>query len=113
VSDVIAPEHLAPEVRASLESAVAHCRAALADYRAGVLDEAELRDALYHGGLVARGGEAWMLDVQAGCWWRFDGVGVDQFPSARVASGFARLRSVIDELAAARADRNVAQGGPR
>ena len=45
----------------ALSRAVATCRERLADYRAGILDEGELRFALSRAGLVVRGDEAWLL----------------------------------------------------
>jgi hypothetical protein len=97
---VIAPEHLATELRDSLESAATCCRTALADYLAGVLDQGELRESLFRAGVVEHRGEAWLLDLSAGCWWRYDGVGVEVFGDVHVHTDFARLRAVIDELAA-------------
>ena len=80
-----------------LESAAELCRRALADYRSGVIDEAELRCLLYRNGLVQWPDEAWLLDLGSGRWWRYDGVVLRDSGDQTRASA-ERLRDVVDEL---------------
>ena len=92
-------DYVDSHLRKSLEAAVTECRNALADYRSGILDKRELRDALFQAGLVEHAGQAWLLDLQASRWWRYDGVVVDASAAALTNVGLDRLRAVIDELA--------------
>jgi hypothetical protein len=55
----------------ALLGALTACREALADYRAGFLDDEELRRVLLGTGVVRRGDEAWLLDVEGGHWHRW------------------------------------------
>ena len=94
----------------ALESAAELCRRALADYRSGVIDEAELRCLLYRTGLVQWPDQAWLLDLETGRWWRYDGVVLrDGGEPARTP--VARLRDVVDELTDGMVDIKV--GGRR
>lgn len=93
------PGRFDPDVQQTLDSAEELCRRALADYRAGLLDEDELRVQLFRHGLVQWPDVAWLLDMGAGRWWRYDGVGIGPEAVAGDGPGVARLRSVIDELA--------------
>lgn len=95
-----AAEQFDPDLYEALDSAVELCRRAMADYRAGVLDEDELRRLLFRGGLVQWPDQAWLLDLQAGRWWRYDGVGMGSDAIELDNPGVARLQGVIDELAA-------------
>jgi hypothetical protein len=92
-------ERTDPALVAALEGALGACRQALADYQAGLLDDDEVRRVLYEAGLVHREGEAWLLDLHAGQWWRYDGLALDA-PERSPLSGpaVARLRHVIDDL---------------
>ena len=83
----------------ALDSAVEICRRAMADYRAGLIDEDELRSLLFHAGLVQWLDQAWLLDLNAGRWWRYDGVGLVDDDLPVTSAGVARLRDVVDELA--------------
>lgn len=71
----------------------------MADYRAGLIDEDELRGQLFRVGLVHWPNQAWLLDLHAGRWWRYDGVGLVGDGVPVTSSGVARLRDVVDELA--------------
>ncbi|HET6963195.1 MAG TPA: hypothetical protein VFH58_00380 [Acidimicrobiales bacterium] len=82
----------------ALESAAELCRRALADYRGGVIDEAELRCLLYRTGLVQWPDQAWLLDLKTGRWWRYDGV-VLRDGGERAQAAVTRLLDVIAELA--------------
>ena len=82
----------------ALEAAVDLSRHALADYRAGVLDEAELRRILFRAGLVQWPDEAWLLDLRNNEWRRYDGLGLGSSVPLD-AMGVAELRTVLDELA--------------
>ena len=62
-----------------MERAVAACQQALVDYKSGLLDEEQLRRALYRDGMVLGDGEAWLLDVASGAWTRYDGIGSERF----------------------------------
>ena len=79
--------------------AVEACQHALVDYQTGLLDEEQLRHALYRDGIVLGDGEAWLLDVASGRWSRYDGIGTEQVSrfaaereSARTAFDAATLR---------------------
>lgn len=60
---------------------MAACRQALVDYQAGLLNEEQLRKALFHAGMVLGDNEAWLLDVAGGAWSRYDGIGTERFPA--------------------------------
>jgi hypothetical protein len=60
-----------PALAELLAAALSRCREALADYRAGVLDEAGLRLALDRDGVVRRGDETWQLDLDGEHWNRW------------------------------------------
>ena len=85
-----------------LEAAVDACRVALAEYRAGLLDVDELRSVLVAAGVVHRQHDVWLLDLEAGRWWHYDGVAVGMHAEPVTAST-ARLRDVIKELTGASA----------
>jgi hypothetical protein len=61
----------------AMARAVAACQQALVDYQTGLLDEEQLRHALFRRGMVLRDGEAWLLDVASGRWSRYDGIGTE------------------------------------
>jgi hypothetical protein len=83
-----------------LAAAIDACRAALADYEAGLLTDAELRQGLFRAGLVQGAGEAWMLDLERGTWQRYDGVSLTE-PSFRVHSTqLARWRDTLERVRA-------------
>lgn len=87
-----------PALRAALDSALAACRQGLADYQAGLLDEAELRQVLVHAGLVHRADDAWLLDLDHGCWRRYDGVAIESSSPSLTSAGVGRMRRVVDDL---------------
>jgi hypothetical protein len=64
----------------AMARAVEACQQALVDYQTGLLDEDQLRRALYVDGVVLGQGEAWLLDVAAGRWQRYDGIGTEALP---------------------------------
>jgi hypothetical protein len=74
----VAEEHLRPVD--AMERAVAACHQALVDYQTGLLDEEQLRRALFHDGIILGDSEAWLLDIAAGGWSRYDGIGTERFP---------------------------------
>lgn len=95
-----------PNLDFALESAADMCQRAVADYRSGLIDEAELRCLLYRTGLVQWPDQAWLLDLEAGRWWRYDGVALrDGGESAKTP--VALLRDVVIELARGLADGDV------
>ena len=63
----------------AMERGAAACRQALVDYQAGLLNEEQLRRALFHAGMVLGDDEFWLLDVAGGAWWRYDGIGTERF----------------------------------
>jgi len=63
------------------ERAVATCRQALVDYQSGLLDEDQLRQALYRNGMVVGDSETWLLDIAGGTWRRYNGVTTEQIPA--------------------------------
>jgi hypothetical protein len=65
----------------AMERGVAACRQALVDYQAGLLNEEQLRRALYQAGMVLGDNEAWLLDVAGAAWSRYDGIGTERFPA--------------------------------
>ena len=54
---------------------------ALVDYQTGLLDEEQLRRALYGAGIVLGDTEAWLLDVASGTWRRYDGISTERIPA--------------------------------
>jgi hypothetical protein len=54
-----------------LDAALVRCREAIADYRAGLLDEDDLRRTLRRDGVVRCGRETWQLDLEAEHWHRW------------------------------------------
>ena len=86
-------------LRETLEAALERCRGTLADYQAGVLDDDEVRRALFHAGLVVWHDEAWLLDLQVGRWFRYDGLAVGAATAPLSSAGVARIRLAIDDLA--------------
>jgi hypothetical protein len=83
-----------------LAEAVEACRAALADYEAGLLTDSELRHGLFRAGLVQGDDEAWLLDLERGSWQRYDGVSLTE-PTFRVHSTqLARWRDTLDRVRA-------------
>jgi hypothetical protein len=69
--------------------AVAACQQALIDYQTGLLDEEQLRRALFSGGMVFADGEAWLLDVAGAGWSRYDGIGTERLPLGADGAGAA------------------------
>jgi len=96
---VSATEHVDVTPDEALDAAVELCRQAMADYRAGLLDENELRSLLFRAGLVQCPDHAWLLDLHAGRWWRYDGVAIVNDGVPVTSAGVARLRDVVEELA--------------
>lgn len=96
-------ENFSPDLHETLERAVDACRHALADYRSGIIDAAELRRALFRWGLVQWPDAAWLLDLQTGTWWRYDGLAFDGTPLGLRAAELARLRGAVSEMATATA----------
>lgn len=88
-----------PALRAALASALDACRRGLVDYQAGLLDDAELRQVLVHAGLVHRGDEAWLLDLEAGRWRKYDGLAVGASGPPLSSVGVGRMQLAIDRLA--------------
>ncbi len=95
----MAGHEAAEELRGRLEAALRECRVALSEYQSGLVDEAELRRALKHHGMVEDDDAVWLLDLSAGRWCRYDGLSVDPVPSPLDAVQLSRLRGVIDRLA--------------
>lgn len=58
-------------LRALLDAALVQCRESIADYRAGIIDEDELRHLLRRDGIVRRAGETWHLDLEDEHWHRW------------------------------------------
>ena len=87
-----------PALQAALESALDACRRGLADYQAGLLNDAELRQVLVHAGLVHRGGEAWLLDLEAGRWRTYDGLALGSTGPTLSSAGVRRMQRAIDRL---------------
>ena len=83
---------------ADLDAAVESCRAALADYEAGLLSDTELRHELFGAGLVRRSDEVWLLDLERGAWQRYDGVSLTEPMSRLDSSRVDRWREVLDRL---------------
>ena len=75
---------------------MAACRQALVDYQAGLLNEEQLRRALFQAGMVLGDDEAWLLDVDGGAWSHYDGIGTE-----RVAVDASDGRGVDREFDAA------------
>jgi hypothetical protein len=86
------------ELRTALEAALVTCREALGDYQAGLLGDDEVRHILFDAGLVRREREAWLLDLHAQQWWRYDGLAMGAAPAPLTSGGVARLRESIDTL---------------
>lgn len=55
-------------LQSALDDALAVCREKVVEYRAGLLDEAELHRELRRAGLVRRGDDVWLLDVDTEQW---------------------------------------------
>lgn len=55
-------------LHSALDAALAVCREKVVEYRAGLLDEDELHRELRRAGLVRRGDDAWLLDVDTEQW---------------------------------------------
>jgi len=55
----------------ALENAVLVCETALADYQAGLLDDAELRRTLERAGMVHTDAGSWFLDIESRHWRRY------------------------------------------
>jgi hypothetical protein len=64
----------------AMARAVEACRQALVDYQTGLLDEEQLRHALFRDGIVIGAGEAWLLDVASGRWSRYEGIDAEPLP---------------------------------
>jgi hypothetical protein len=100
------PHQVDPRARA-----VAACRQSLVDYQSGLLDEEQLRRALYRDGLLLGSGEAWLLDVAGGTWRRYDGISTERItghslgdavpPRAFDAATLRRWQQGLDGLQAA------------
>ena len=97
---MIVDQTIKPDLRVALGSALDQCREAVADYRAGLLDDDEVRHALFHAGLVHWHHEVWLLDLRGERWWRYDGVGLGAGCEAWMGPGAVRLRHAVDDLAA-------------
>jgi hypothetical protein len=79
----------------ALERAVLVCEAALADYQAGLLDDAELRRTLERAGTVQTDAGAWFLDIESGSWQRYLPVPADlPFDARTVRRWRAGLRQL-------------------
>jgi hypothetical protein len=65
-----------------LAVAATACQQALTDYRSGLLDEREVTRALVRSGVVIAADEVWLLDTNAGQWWRYVGGEPTVAPSA-------------------------------
>ena len=87
-----------PERSTELAAAVEACRAAIADYEAGLLSDEELRHGLFSAGLVHGDGVAWLLDLERGSWQRYDGVSLTE-PMFQVRSAHVqKWRDSLDRL---------------
>lgn len=87
-----------PALRAQLTDALRTCRDAVVEYQGGLLDDAQLARSLYEHGLVVGEDEAWILDLRAGRWSRFDGLGVDASSGEMDAPNLVGMRRAIDRL---------------
>jgi hypothetical protein len=65
----------------AMTRAVTACHQALVDYQTGLLDEEQLRRALFSGGILLGDSEAWLLDVATGGWSRYDGIATEPLPA--------------------------------
>ena len=93
------------ERSSELAAAVDACRAALADYEAGLLSDDELRQELFRAGVVHRDGEVWLLDLERGTWQRYDGVSLTE-PFFQVRpTQVTRWRDALDRIRDDAADR--------
>jgi hypothetical protein len=82
----------------ALDAAVARCRQTMADYRAGIVDAAELRNLLFRAGFVRRSDQAWLLDLRTSRWWRYNGIGIGPDDTPLTEADVAWLRDFVDEL---------------
>jgi hypothetical protein len=83
---------------AALSDALATCHQALADHQAGLLSDDELRHILFQAGLVRRADEALLLDLESGCWQRYDGITISECPSTVRSADVARWKQAIHAL---------------
>ena len=90
--------HIDQDLDEALDAAVEVCRDALADYRAGILDDDGLRRVLVGAGVVNGPNELWLLDLDADRWWRYDGVALAALDTSATKGAVARLQDVIHEL---------------
>jgi hypothetical protein len=65
---------LSRPLAARLDRALEECDEAICSYQAGLLDDDELRRELFRAGMVIHDDEAWLLDLVAGRWQRWDGL---------------------------------------
>jgi hypothetical protein len=81
-------------------SVVNGCRQALSDYQAGLTDDVELTRALRWAGLAVAPDRVRLFDRSSGRWWELDGIAADQASGINRPAHTARLRQVVDDLAA-------------
>jgi hypothetical protein len=62
------------ELQRALADAENAYRGAMADYDAGLFDEAALQAALFRAGMVFDLHDLWLLEPQRRAWWRYDGI---------------------------------------
>ena len=65
-----------PELVATLRTAADACGQALDAFIAEQIDQQELVRRLFAAGVVQAEGEIWFLDLERGCWCRYDGISV-------------------------------------
>ena len=65
-----------------LVRALDECDEAICAYQAGLLDDEELRRALFRAGTVVDGDEAWLLDLTGARWQQWDGVRFQPIPGS-------------------------------
>ena len=80
----------------SLDKAVLACESALADYQAGLLDDAELRRTLERAGIAHTDTGSWLLDIESRHWRRYLPVPPDRSFDARTVRRWrAGLRQLV------------------
>ena len=80
------PPTAPPAFAARLQGALGECRAALADLEAGRVDAATCQQRLFRAGLVVEDGRAWVLDLENGHWYQYDGLGLHRLAPSQEAS---------------------------
>ena len=75
---------------------------AIVDYEAGLLSDDELRRILVRAGVVVDAEVVWLLDLERGGWWCYDGIAVQPAESAPRSTldgpALTRLRGVLRSM---------------